>query len=372
MHQPCFSWTRLTRNLYAIVFTATLGLGCGDAPTPKKELRPVRFQEIFSTGSGRVRTFSGVCKAGIESKLSFRVPGTLEKLNVQVGDKVKKGQILAELDATDYALKVQEAQASLQNAKAIEIQAKNDYERVLALYENNNASASDLDASRAKFKSAQAGVSATQKVIQLAQLQVSYTRLRAPEDGDIAEVPVEVNENTQAGKTVVVLTSGSVPEVQLAVPEVLISKVKQGSRVDIRLDAEPGKQFKGTVSEIGVMSLSTATTFRVTVKFDSAFSEVRPGMAAEVSIKFEYRKDEDRILVPPASVGEDREGRHVFVVIPGDSAGIGIVHKRRVTIGDLTDDGLEVIEGLIDGDLLVTAGVSRIQDGMPVKMSAGR
>ena len=196
---------------------------------------------------------------------------------------------------------------------------------------------------------------------------MSYTRLTAPSSGSIATVDVEVNENVQAGQVIVMLTAGSQIEVEVAIPEVLISQVRMGSPVTVSFDALPGKNYAATVREVGVAATGFATTFPVTVRLNSADSSIRSGMAAEVAFRFESGDQRERIIVPAVAVAEDRQGRFVFVVQPanGDTA---IVKRTNVEIGELLSDGLEVFAGLTDGDLVVTAGVSRIQDGQKVKL----
>jgi len=89
-------------------------------------------------------------------------------------------------------------------------------------------------------------------------------------------------------------------------------------------------------------------------------------MAAEVTFTFAATGERDCFIVPPIAVGEDRLGRFIYIVEPSDS-GLGLVKKKHIEIGELTPDGLEVFEGLSDGDYLVTAGVSQIQDSLIVK-----
>ena len=89
-------------------------------------------------------------------------------------------------------------------------------------------------------------------------------------------------------------------------------------------------------------------------------------MAAEVTFEFKATDDRENIIVPPVAVGEDRLGRFIFVVEPADS-GYGIVHKKPVTVGELESDGINIVEGLSDGDYLVIAGVSKIIEGQKVK-----
>lgn len=330
-------------------------------------IRPVRYAKVFITGGSRIRTFSGTAQAGTESNLSFKVAGTVTKVAVQVGDKVKKGNLLAEIDPKDYRLQVQEAEASLQQAQAGLRNAKTSYERVQYLYENRNAAKQDLDGARANYESADAQVRSIEKRLQLAKLQVQYCRLVAPSAGSIARVEVEVNENVGAGQPVFTMTSGSKPEVRVSVPEVLISQIKNGSNATVTFDALAGKEFSAVVSEVGVSSTSFATTFPVTVQLKKATSEIRPGMAAEVGFRFETAGTQERLIVPAVAVGEDREGRFVFIVEPAKE-GFATTRRAAVKIGDLTTEGLEILEGLQEGDLVVTAGVSKIVDGQKVRL----
>ncbi|MBD3168602.1 MAG: efflux RND transporter periplasmic adaptor subunit [candidate division Zixibacteria bacterium] len=363
-----------TINFYLMITAVMLGVSaCGDKQEAEKEIiRPVRYEQVFSTGGTRIRTFSGVTQSGQESKLSFKVGGTVENVYVKVGDKVYRGQPLISLDSDDYQLQVQEAEASLQQAKAQERQATANYERVRQLYENRNASRNDLDAARAAYESAKAQVDAINKRLELARLQVDYTELTAPVSGAIAAVDVEVNENVRTGQTVAVLTSGSRAEVHVSIPERLISDIREGDKVTVTFDAIGEEKFTATVSEVGIALTGVATTYPVTVVLDKADERIFSGMVAEVSFIFQSSDRSDRFYVPSVAVGEDRQGRYLFVVNPIESEeGFGKVERRNVAIGELTEDGLEVLTGLEDGDLLVTAGVTQIEDGQKVRILSG-
>jgi RND family efflux transporter MFP subunit len=361
--QPVSSSLRRAGLLLAAALP--VAAGCS-AESPREELiRPVRFQEVYATGGERLRTFSGAAQAGVESRLSFKVAGTVRRIRVKVGDRVRSGLLLAELDPRDYELQVEDAEAALAQARARARNAEATLDRVRGLYESNNASQADYDAARAERDSASATVSSGEKKLELARSQLSYTRLVAPVEGAISEVTAEVNENVSQGQTVVVLSSGSLPEVRVAIPEVFIARIREGQRVQVEMDALAGRQFPAVVTEVGVASSGTATTFPVTVRLESRPEGIRPGMAARVAFRIESGGERERILLPPFAVAEDRSGRFVFVVEPTGS-GRGVVHRREVRTGQLTGDGLEILDGLRDGDLVVTAGVSRIEDGLEV------
>lgn len=333
-------------------------------------IRPVRYEQVFLMGGNRTRVFTGTARAGTETALSFKVAGTVRQVNVAVGGQVRAGQLIAALDAGDYQLKVDQARAALTQAQAQERNAAATYERAQGLYENNNASRSDLDAARAASESAQAGVRAARSQLQLAQQQVNYTRLTAPTGGAVTQVDVEVNENVSAGRAVVVIASGDRPEVDVAVPELFIARMQEGDAATVTFDALPGQVFDAVISEVGVAS-TRATTFPLSVRLLEEDEAIRPGMAAEVRFQLDTADQRERILVPAVAVGEDREGRFAFVVEPGE-AGIGIARRRPVEVGDLTAEGLEVLEGLTDGEIVVTAGISRIADGQQVRLLAAQ
>lgn len=351
-----------------LVLAALLSACSEQLPTENEvTLRPVRSEQVFLSGSDQVRTFSGKAQAGLEAKLSFKVAGTIQRVFVNVGDKVGQGQVLAALDPQDYELQVQRSQAALARAKTSARSTSADYSRVRALYENRNASRNDLDQARAAAESSRAEVSSSSKDLELAKFQLGYTRLSAPAACYVASVPVEVNENVQAGKIILEVVCGSRLEVEVGIPEVFIARVKNGSAVTATFDAIPGLQFPALVTKVGVASGQTGTTFPVTVQLQQSVPGFRSGLAAEVTFRFEGRKGEARILVPSVAVGEDRDGRYVFV-IEDIVDGRARVKRRAVEIGELSAEGLEVIDGLPDGTRIVTAGVRRIHDGQQVRL----
>jgi RND family efflux transporter MFP subunit len=344
-----------------------LAFACGKEETAvEKVLRPVRTEVVTTSAEARVRSFAGVARSGLESELSFRVAGTVEEVPVTVGAAVGKGQVLAKLDPTDYELKVQEALAGLAQAEAGERNAQADYDRVRGLYENNNASLRELDGARATAESTRAQVEAAEKRLEQARQQLSYTTLRAPVDGQVASVDVEINENVRPGQKVFLLTAGSEIEVEVALPGALITEIEVGNPAAVTFDALDGRTYSARVSEAGVAAVGAATTFPVTVRLDEGDPDIRSGMAGEVEFSFGGSDGTRRMLVPAVSVGEDRNGTFVFV-LEDAAAGRGVVRRREVSVGELTADGLEIRGGLTEGEIIVTAGVRRLSDGEEVR-----
>ena len=244
-------------------------LGCEDAQEEPELIRPVRYVVVEGSDAATQRTYSGVAQSGQESRLSFQVSGQVLDVPINVGDTVKKGDTIARMDPTDYALQLQNAQASAAQSRAQERNAKATYERTRALYENQNASRQDLDADRTAYESGRAGLEAANQQIRLRQRQLGYTHLKAPETGTLATVDIEVNEYVQAGELVATLLAGEQIEVSVSVPASIIRSVKKGADSQSAFQlVSKAKTFAGTVTEVGVASVGGATTFPVTVQTD--------------------------------------------------------------------------------------------------------
>jgi RND family efflux transporter MFP subunit len=351
-----------------IAMAAVLAMvGCEDVQEEPEVIRPVRYEVVEGSDSATRRTFSGVSKSGQESRLSFQVSGQVVSVPINVGDTVKKGDTIARMDPADYALQLQNAQASAAQSRAQERNAKATYERTRALYENQNASRQDLDADRTAYESGRAGLEASHQQVRLRQRQLGYTHLKAPETGTLATVDIEVNEYVQAGELVATLLAGEQIEVSVSVPASIIRSIKKGAEAKARFNSLEGKVFAGTVTEVGVASVGGATTFPVTVRLTEGQDQVRAGMSADVTFVFASEKDGPRYSLPISAVGEDREGRFVFILEKTGDA-LGTVHRTPVEVGEILSDGIEILDGVKPGDLVVTAGLSRIYDGLQVRV----
>lgn len=335
--------------------------------SPKEILRPVRFQKAFNLSGEQTRTFSGVSKAGVETNLSFKVGGTINYVNVKIGEKVKKNALIASLDDSDYELKYEQSHASEDNAKAQRDLAKSNYKRLETLYENGNVSVSEYQQAKATFESAKAQVKARDRQTDMLKKQIGYTKLYAPMDGIIANLYVEKNENIQAGQVIVKFNSGKDPEVTIGLPETFITRVDEGDKVGVRFSSIPEKEFEAVIAEVSFVVGQQSSTYPVMVKLLNPTSEIRPGMAADVTFNLQSKTEEENIVVPSVAVAEDQSGNYVYVIeeIAKDTA---VVHKRPVKVGVLIEENFEIIEGLEDGELVVTAGISKLTDGMKVTL----
>ena len=362
---------RPRRRLLAAAVPAVLlfAVSCETPATPDPVIRPIRHVLARAAEPERTRSFSGVARSGVQSRLSFRVAGAVARVAVGVGDRVTVGTLIAELDPIDYELQTREAEAALRQARARAGNAEAELRRTRSLFENDNASRTDLDAASAAAESAAAQVESAIQRLDLTRRQVEHTHLLAPAAGAIADVLVEANENVSPGQPVVVLAADGRPEVGFAVPESLIRRIREGMPAGVAFDAIPGERFEGAVTEVGVASTAVGTTFPVTVRLDADSSEIRSGMAAVVDLAFADEEASASVVVPGRAVGEDRDGRFVLVAEPVED-GLAVVRRQAVLIGSFAPGGLQIVAGLSDGDLVVTAGLSHLRDGDRVRLGA--
>jgi RND family efflux transporter MFP subunit len=352
----------------SIALSSIAVVSCSKEQQVEKEpIRPVRFQEVVMSGGDMSRTFSGVSKAGVEVNMSFKVAGTIRSINVKVGEKIKKGKLIASLDKTDYQLMYEQAKVALNNAKVQMNSAKSAFERTAALYENNNASLQAYEGARTAYESAKAMVSSNKRGLQLARSQLSYTNIIAPMEGIVAKVDAERNENVMPGQLIVEVNSGNDLEVTIGMPETYISRVKEGETVKVKFSSIANKEFEGTISEVSFTINSESSTYPVSIVLSNPSKEIRPGMAADVTFHFKSDGKKACIIVPMNTVAEDQKGRFVYTLTRTEN-NLATVHKKSVRVGEITQDGFEILEGLQDGELIVTAGISKLSDGMTVKL----
>ncbi|MGI9202200.1 MAG: efflux RND transporter periplasmic adaptor subunit [Woeseiaceae bacterium] len=358
-----------SRNFLPLALAFALVACGGDEPPTEEQLRPVRYQMVDPDNGTRSRSFSGVSKSSTESRTSFKVAGTVTNVPVQIGQSLKAGDVIAELDRATFDLQAQQAQASLVEAQANNRRAAANYERTKGLYANDNASLNDLESARAEAESAEAMVEAAEKALEIARLNASYTRLTADTDCSIASLDVEVNENVGAGEQVAVVSCGDEFEVTMDLPESLIGNIEVGTDATIRFGAIPGDIFTGSVSEVAVASAAGTAGFPVVIRILDSSPNLRSGLAADVTFVIDESDGGGSFILPVSAVVKGTDGTFVFIADPTGNEE-AVIRRQAVVLGELTQDGVEVTDGVQVGDRIVTAGITVIRDKQRVLLAA--
>ncbi len=355
-----------------MLLCAAIITGCGKDSEKKEEtLRPVRFMVASNEKTTINRSFAGIVEADIDSLMSFRVSGTIEKKYVKYGDRVKKGDILAKLDPTNYQIKYQSSIAEYKKAQSIYSRNKADFQRIQSLYFNDNVSKADYDTSLAMYESSQAELEAALKKMEFDKTQLGYTYLTALSDGIVAEELKDENETIKPGNPVYRVSMDENLDVEFFVPESLISEISKGETVNVVVDSEKNLEFKGQIIQVGDVSTGFGRTFPVKVRILNANNEIKTGMTAEVVVKFESeRKVNDGIVIPMESVKEDVNGNKYIFKVKRSGEGTGVVEKVEVETKEITSNSIKVIDGVNEGDLILTRGISKVYSGKKVLLNS--
>lgn len=351
-----------------ILFATLLSLlalqACSDAPAKvEAPIRPVKTLTVSAMDQAKQWTFAGTAEDALETDLSFRVGGKLVKFpGDQIGRKFATGDVVARLDPADYELELRQARANLEQVRANFVRAKADLARNTQLFERGVISRGELDQIEADFKSYDAQRNASAKQLDIARKHLSYTTLRAPFDGWIGRVETKVHQNVSSGQAVVSFNAGRQMKMFIAVPDMLISQVQENDDVEVYFDALPGRTMKGKVMEVSVDSTS-GSTYPVKVYLDNDDKMIKSGMSGHVNFLGQSSGKACYFLPPVAVVGNADGSRSVWVVDPSNST----VASKNVVVGDLSATGIEILEGIHPGDVIVVRGVSRLKEGLKVR-----
>lgn len=353
---------------YGFMLLGIMLFSCG-AEEKKQEtvLRPVKYMEIGFLGGEESRTFSGTARTDKIINLSFRNSGIITQFDLKLGQKVKKGQLLAKLDNVQARLAYEQSVTQLNSAASQVNTAKLSLNRVRTLYEKGSTSLSDFEAAKNSFRNAEESYKSARRGVQIQQEQINYGYIYAPEDGTIASISAEIDENVSPGQSVAVLNAGTDMEITLGIPESIINGVQQNMDVVVDFTSIESEQFKGKVTEVAPAVDANTSTYPVRVTVTDPSDAIKSGMAANVTFDFGENDSGDRVLVvPPHAVGEDSNGRFVFLV-EGDGE-TAKVKKQEVSIGNLTSQGFEVTSGLSSGQKIAVAGLQTLLDGQEVRL----
>lgn len=348
--------------------------GAQGTPIPSVQVTKPQREAI-----SRTLTVPGSVEAFEKAKLYAKVAGYLETIHVDIGDRVKKGQVLAVLDVPEMTMEYAQAEAGLAEAKAQHAKAQADYalqrvmlERSKTLREREAITQQDLDEAKAKYEVAAAGVRLAQARIENAQAHLGklktlmeYAKIRAPFDGIVTERFVDpgalIQTATSASNVSPVVTAQRVDTVRVFVdvPEPDVPAVDQGDPATLVLSALPQKKFEGVVTRFASALDPSTRTMKVEVDFPNSEGLLRPGMYGNMTLALETRAE--AVIVPASALVVQQGKTFVYTVIDG--------HAQKVEVTTGIDDSIqvEISSGLQGHEDVIIAGASAVTDGGPVR-----
>lgn len=338
-------------NIHFLLIIATLILtvSCSQkAETATEEIKFVKVEQVADQLQNQKLVFNGKVKEKSLTTLSFRVAGPLSKLNVETGQYVEQGEVIATIDNRDYQL-------NLQSEKAKYDQVKGEYNRYKELYAKGKVPANS-------YEKLEAGYNLTEAAYKAAQNSLKDTDLKAPFAGYIYKKMTENYQTVGAGQPIVSIIDVSKLEVEISIAENLLQKV-QKSKIYL-LDVKNANAANIPLQLISISEKAAGDgLFKMKFCFDNIDSlDIAPGMSADVTMY--CRTQNLSTKINSAAVFHQEKQDFVWVYNNQNNT----ITKRKVTIGKITTDGkIEIISGLKQNEVIVTAGVNTLYDNQKVK-----
>lgn len=352
------------RSLLAAACAASLLVACkAEAPPPN----PPRAVNVVKAGALQAdpgNRYSGEVRARYETPLGFRVPGKVTERLVDVGAVVKRGQVLARLDPVDLQLAAEAARQVVTASKANLDQQRTEFERFKALHAQGFISAAELDRRRAALDMAVAQAAQARAQWDTNRNQSGYATLVAEHDGVVTAIGAEVGQVVDRGTPVIRVARPGEKEVAISIPENRIVEARRAREAEVRLWADPERQYKGRVRELSPSADAVTRTYSMKVTVLDADDNVTLGMTANVSLAAAAPASGFRL---PSSALFQQGERHAVWVVDGSTSQVAL---RPVRVLRYADDHVVVGEGLKAGEAVVRAGVHKLFAGEKVRVLA--
>jgi RND family efflux transporter MFP subunit len=320
--------------------------------------RPVQVQRVAFESNAATREFVGVVRARYENDLGFRVAGKIVSRVVNVGDRVRAGDVVAELDPQDLKLQVESAEAEFAAANSSLHQAAADLDRYTALKTHGFASGADFDRKKAAKDEAEARLERARRALDLARNQFDYADLKADADGVITATLAEPGQVVAVGQPVARLAHYGEKEAVIALPETWLDDA-QNSRAVVQLWSGPGRQYAARLRELSPQADATTRTYAARFTIDDPDDSVALGMTAIVTLS--HPSDIMVAKLPLSAIINRGAGPSVYVVDQVDQ-----LELRPVKVASFTEDTALIASGVSDGDRVVTLGVQKLDAGQKV------
>ncbi|HEY9277120.1 MAG TPA: efflux RND transporter periplasmic adaptor subunit [Methylotenera sp.] len=349
-----------------LAVSLVLVAGCDKPAEPAAPPRPTLIMVVGDSGALDSMVLVGEVRPRYEASQSFRISGKIIERKVDVGALVKKGQLIARLDAADVNLNAAAAMADVRSAEASHALAVAELERQRQLFARKFISASALDIREAALKTSAARLAQVKAQANVSGNQTRYANLYADRDGVITMIRAEPGQVVEVGEAVVQIANLKETEVLVAVPESRMAEVKPGMPVTVKMWANPNKAYAGRVREVAPAADSATRAFNVKVSVVDVDDMVKLGMTAGVKFNQQQAQQTQQLLIPLAALTE-RNGKKLVWVIDAENK----AQPREVSAGEFSEQGVMITDGLQPGEKVAIAGVHTLVKGQQVKPVAG-
>jgi RND family efflux transporter MFP subunit len=329
---------------------------------PSTLVRVYRIPDVESGTHGG--TWTGQVQARFETPIAFRVPGKITARNVEVGERVREGQVLFELDAQDFELQRKAALANLEAAAAVRRQTTAEEKRLALLRQSKTVSQSEYDLALSARDTAIGQHQSAQKQLELAENQLQYCRLQADHDGIVTGLAAEAGQVVSIGARLGTIAKTTHLEAVVDIPE---NRLPENSKVEarVRFWSLPSIDLGARLREQSPVADPVTRTYRAKFALLDPPAQVQLGMTATVV----WSSDTSMGTSIPSTSVLERDGKPMVWVLEEDAdrRQTRAIRAQAIEIAGITDDRILVASGLQPGMVVVSAGVQKLDDSMRVR-----
>ena len=323
----------------------------------------VKVNVAKAGGNGPFITASGKIQAANSANLSTRMMGFVNKVHVNVGDKVRKGQLLMSINNADLQAKRAQVEANIIEAKAAYSNAEKDYNRFKNLFAANSASQKEMDDMSANFEMAKARLEASNQMKNEVNAQFTYAHITAPFSGTVTNRFIEAGDMANPGVPLIAIESPGSFEVNTKVPESEISQVRSGTVVDVIVKSI-NEKIKGKVTEVSTSSKNTGGQFMVKVALDKTGTDILSGMFATVQFPVsDEAAAPATVLIPLEAIVERGQLSGIYTVSQSNTAIL-----RWLRLGRTFGDNVEVLSGLAADERYIISSEGKLYNGAKISI----
>jgi RND family efflux transporter MFP subunit len=345
------------------LFLASLTLaGCEDKPTntaQEKTPPAVLVQKITFTESAVEQTLAATIRSRVVSDHAFRISGKVMRRLVNVGDRVKAGAPLAEIDSSDLKLQQQQAEAEFSAAKKALSQQTTEQSRVARLAKRGWAAAAALDKQNVAADEAQARLDRAEQAVSLARNAIVYTMLIADADGVVTDTAVEPGQFTAAGQKAISIANVGELEALAAIPESQVTEIATG-RATLNIWSDASRRYPLKLRELSPIADPATRTFAARFTINSPDNRLRLGMSAQIHVSGAEAR---RAAVPLSAILDEGKGPGVWTV----NQATGQIKLKPVTVARMGASQVDITSGVADGEIIVAMGAQKLDAGLKVR-----
>ena len=369
----------LTRLLVVAQLTASIAiLGCGHKAPAEKDSLPVTVQAVAVAKGAAGGGYSANIIADTQVDVAFKVNGYVQSIlqvkgtdgrprNVQAGDRITAGAVLAVVKDDTYRNSLLKAQADLQNSRASLSKSKADFARYTHLLQERVVAKAEFDAAKQQYESAQAAVGASQAAVQQAQVDLDDCKLKSPMSALVLDRKIEVG--TLVAPNTIGFQIGDTGKVKVVfgVPGGIVGELKPGAEISATVDAFPGQTFKGVISKVSAVADPNTRVFDIEATIPNADARLRVGMIAALHLPATAQAASMMVVPTRALVRppDDPKGYAVYVA-EKDADGKLVATLKKVEIGPVVGDQVSIQSGLDAGAQVIVRGADVVFNGASI------